>query len=111
MKKFIIAPLLCAAFLLQGCAVFVASQLGYYEAKSKYSKPYDDYKLEAESKNAERAENGLPPQPVKEFGEWVKEQPLTSNEIKVFKMRRVISEQDAREIKEREAMKKAESRF
>ncbi|MDI6606411.1 MAG: hypothetical protein QME65_04645 [Candidatus Omnitrophota bacterium] len=107
MKKFIIILLLCVAPFLQGCAVFVASQLGYYEAKSKYSKPYNDYRLETELTNAERAAIGLPAQPLKEFGEWIKGQPLTSNEIKVFKMRGVISAEDAQEIKEREAMDQA----
>ena len=106
MKKFIIIFFLCAAPFLQGCAVFVASQLGYYEAKSKYSKPYNDYRMETELTNAERATIGLPPQPLKEFGEWIKGQPLTSNEIKVFKMRGVISEQEAKEIKKRKALDK-----
>jgi hypothetical protein len=105
-RRLIIILLLCAAPFLQGCAVFVASQLGYYEAKSKYSKSYNDYRLETELTNAERANTGLPPQSLKEFGEWLKEQPLTSNEIRVFKIRGVISAEDAKEIKEREAPEK-----
>lgn len=95
-RKIAVILLLPAAILLEGCLAFMASQLGYMEAKEKYSKLYDNYK------SGQREVN----QPVKEFNDWIKEQPLNSNEIKVFKYRGVISSQDARDIRERETMEK-----
>jgi hypothetical protein len=103
-----IAGLLCSVLLLQGCLAFAASQLGYMEAKSKYSKLYDVYKSDLEMRNSKDAENGLDPQPILGFKDWLIEQPLRHNEIKVFKNNGVISDEDARLIKERQAMENEE---
>lgn len=108
MKRLTAAMLMCSVLFLQGCAVCAASSLGYMEAKPKYSKLYDAYKLEAENTNIEREKNGEPAEPVKEFKEWLKEQPLKSYEIKVFKNFGVISAQDAKDIKERQALERQE---
>ena len=96
MKKSAAIFLLCATLFMQGCLAFAASQLGYFEAKSKYTKLYDNYKSERVKAN----------EPVEKFNDWIKEQPLKSNEIKVFKNNGVISPEDAKEIKKREAEKK-----
>jgi len=106
MKRFSIIWLLCTVLLLEGCGVMLLAQAGYYEAKSKYTRLYNDYRSEMEKTNAARAKEGLAPEAVKEFKEWLKDQPLTSSEIKVFKLRLVLSTQEAREIKEREALEK-----
>ncbi len=97
MKKAMLVLILAMAILLQGCVPFMAFQLGYMEAQAKYSKLYDAYKTEQENTN----------QQVLEFNDWLKDQPLTSNEIKVFKYRGVISPEDARDIRERKAMEQA----
>ncbi len=108
MRKLMIAGFLCSVLLLQGCLAFAASQLGYMEAKSKYSKLYDAYKTDIEMLNSKNAENGLDPQPIMGFKAWLIEQPLRHNEIKVFKNNGVISDEDARLIKERQVMENQE---
>lgn len=80
---------------LNGCAAMIASQFGYAEAKNKYSPLYDDYRIEQGQKD----------EPVQEFNDWIKDQPLTSNEIKVFKIRGVISPEEAKAIREREGLR------
>lgn len=85
---------------LQGCMAFLASQAGYQEANSRYSGQYNDYKLEQE-----KAE-----QPAKAYADWLKEQPLTNNEVKLFRIYGVITPQEAKDIKERQAMEKREGK-
>ncbi|MFH0763205.1 MAG: hypothetical protein V1925_04890 [Candidatus Omnitrophota bacterium] len=92
MRKFIVIALLAALPLMQGCAVFVASQLGYYEAKSKYSRLYSVYESLQEEEGA----------PVQDYEEWLKEQPLTHNEVKVFVIRGILSKEEAQQIRARE---------
>jgi len=101
MKKNTQILILCTVFFLQGCIPFIASQLGYVEAKAKYTKLYDTYKIEQEEINMGREKNGLAPVPVKEYRVWLKEQPLKSNEIKVFKNNGLISAEEAKSIKQR----------
>lgn len=86
---------LSMVIFLNGCAAMIASQFGYVEAKNKYSPLYDDYR-------AKQDEAG---EPAKEFNDWIKDQPLTSNEIKVFKIRGVISPEEAKAIREREGLR------
>lgn len=109
MNRIIVILILISIPLLQGLAL-VAGSAGYAEAKSRYSKLYGVYKSEIEKANIEKEKNGLPQEQIKEFNEWIKEQPLTANEIKIFKNFRIISPEDARSIKEREALKKRENK-
>ncbi len=88
MKKFIVILFLLAMPLTQGCAVFAASSLGYLEAESKYKKLYADYQEKQESAG----------RPAMEYKEWLKEQPLSRRELKIYKMYGTISEQDAKNI-------------
>jgi len=84
--------------LQQGCAVFGASTLGYMEVNSKYTNLYNDYK-------AKQEEAG---KPVKEYKEWLKGQPLSRRELKLFKMYGPLSRDEARDIVVKEEMEKAE---
>lgn len=106
MKRFSMIWLLCAVVLLEGCGAMLLAQAGYYDSKYKYEKLYDNYRLENEMINAERARTGLAPLAAIGFKEWLKDQPLSPSEIKVFKLRGLISPREAKEIKEREAKKK-----
>lgn len=95
MRKNAAILFLSMVIFLNGCAAMIASQFGYAEAKNKYSPLYDDY----------RAKQDGAGEPVKEFNDWIKDQPLTSNEIKVFKIRGVISPEEAKAIREREGLR------
>ena len=87
-----------SVMFMQGCAVgILAAGVGagigmgrsgkakIMEAKTKYSEQYNNYKLGMENINLEREKAGLQPQPIKDFDEWLDEQPLTADEIKLFK--------------------------
>ncbi|MBL7151790.1 MAG: hypothetical protein ISS89_04275 [Candidatus Omnitrophica bacterium] len=88
-RRAILILLLLAVPFMQGCAVTAASALGYWEASSKYTKLYNNYKAEQESSGW----------PVTEYKEWLKEQPLSRRELKIFKMYGTISEKEAKEIR------------
>lgn len=89
---------------MSGCIAFLASQAGLANAKAKYSKLYESYKEEQEEANSCRLQSGLAVVPVKEYGEWLRDQPLSDNEIKVFRMYGVITSDEARDIKEKEEL-------
>ena len=106
MKRIMVVLFLAATLYLQGCLALVSGSLGYQEADSKYTKLYNSYKIEQENANIERQKLGVPAEPVKEYSDWIKEQPLSNNEIKVFKSFGVISDKDAAEIKALRKMEK-----
>ncbi|MGB4520438.1 MAG: hypothetical protein WBI28_00680 [Candidatus Omnitrophota bacterium] len=95
MRKNIAILFLSTVIFLNGCAAIIASQFGYAQAKNKYSPLYDDYRVQQDQTG----------EPAKEFNDWIKDQPLTSNEIKVFKIRGVISSEEAKAIRERDAVR------
>lgn len=100
-RRAMLILLLLAVPFMQGCAVTAASALGYWEANSKYTKLYNNYKAEQESSGRS----------VTEYKKWLKEQPLSRRELKIFKMYGTISEKDAKEIvitEELEEMEKLE---
>jgi len=99
---------LCMVVFLQGCMAFAASAAGYMDAKIRYDKPYNEYRMQVEEMNKERQTQGLPPEPIKDFNGWFKEQPLTNNQIKILKNFGIITPEEARAIKQREALRKAE---
>ncbi len=107
--------LLISMPLLQGCAVGVlAAGVGYaigqgrqgtakmIEAKNKYVERYNEYKLGMERINLEREKAKLEPKPIQDFDTWLNEQPLTPEEVKMFK---AIKAQTPKEIKEQEKSK------
>lgn len=96
MKKLFIMLLLIP--FIQGCAIgLLAGGVGYgvgqgrkgsaklIEAKAKYSENYNNYKLGMEKINLEREQSKLSPQPILDFETWLQQQPLTPEEIKMFK--------------------------
>ncbi|MDP2905245.1 MAG: hypothetical protein Q8O22_02945 [Candidatus Omnitrophota bacterium] len=99
---------LCMVVFLQGCMAYAASAAGYMDAKIRYDKPYNEYRMQAEEINKTRQTQGLPPEPIKDFNGWFKEQPLTNNQIKVLKNFGIIKPEEVKAIKEREALRRAE---
>ena len=79
----------------------LAGSVGYQQANAKYSKQYLDYKADCLSLNTANEKKGLPVDSVKEYKEWLKDQPLTINDIKVFHIFGVFSDQETRELKSR----------
>jgi hypothetical protein len=102
--------ILCAAIFLQGCAVAAASLAGYMDMKSKYAKPYEEYRVKTEEANTLKLAQGEQAEPVKDFNTWIKDQPLTNNQIKVLKNLAIINGEEAKTIKEREELRKAEGK-
>jgi len=109
MKKWITVVVMCMFVFLEGCAVGAASLAGYMDMKMKYAKPYNEYKAQAEKANQQRQSQGQATEPVKDFNAWIKDQPLTNNQIKVLSNLAIISGPEAKEIREREALRKAET--
>lgn len=115
MRKIVLMfVILVPVILVQGCAVgILAAGVGagigmgrsgkakIMEAKTKYSEQYNTYKLGMENINLEREKAGLQPQPIKDFDEWLDEQPLTADEIKLFKKYKVSTTKD---LKNKEAV-------
>jgi len=112
MRRFIILLLVLSVLCLQGCGVaLVAAGVGaaigmgragsakVMEAKAKYMERYETYNLGMEEINLEREKAGLEPRPIKEFDAWLDEQPLTPEEVKLF---RKYPAQTPEEIKEAE---------
>lgn len=99
MKKLMGVLILCLSLLMQGCFAAAAGSVGYIDAQAKYGKLYDTYKLERETINAEMVKNGSQPAPIKNFHDWLIEQPLKHNEIKVFKSFGVITPEEAKEVR------------
>ena len=95
MKRYIL--LIPVLLIIQGCAIgLLAAGVGYavgqgrkgtaaqMDAKTKYTEQYTNYKLGMEKINLEREQAKLQPQPIISFDEWIKDQPLTMEEQKVF---------------------------
>jgi len=101
--------LMVMTVFLGGCAVGAASIAGYLDMKMKYDKPYNEYRAQAQQANLQRQSQGQATEPVKDFNTWIKDQPLTNNQIKVLSNLSIISGQEAKEIREREALHKAET--
>lgn len=98
MKKFIMFILLLALPLMQGCAVGIAAagigaaiEMGrsgkakVIKARGEYTEKYNNYRVELEKINLEREKSGLKPVNIPTFDEWLDTQPLTPDEIKLFK--------------------------
>ena len=102
--------LLCMVVFLQGCMAYAASAAGYIDAKIRYDKPYNEYRMQAEEINKTRQTQGLPPEPIKDLNGWFKEQPLTNNQIKILKNFNIITPEEAKAIKERETLRRAEEK-
>lgn len=100
-SKFIFPIIFLVILLQQGCAATFGATIGYHSANSKYSKQYIDYKADCLSSNEAREKKGLPSESVKEYKEWLKDQPLTMNEVKCFHLAGVFSNEEARELKNR----------
>ncbi len=113
-KIILLFMIFVSVMLTQGCTVgILAAGVGtgigmgrfgkakIMEAKTKYSEQYNNYKLGMENINLEREKAGLQPQPIKDFDEWLDEQPLTADEIKLFKKYNVLTTKD---LKNKEAI-------
>lgn len=98
--------ILLTSFLYSGCMATIACSLGYQQANSKYSKQYVDYKAEALSFNIANEKLGLPEESVKEYKDWLMDQPLTINEVKSFHFFGVFSNEEAKELKNKIRMSK-----
>mgnify|MGYP001191182385 CR=1 FL=1 len=67
------------------------------EAKSKYTEQYNNYKLGMERINLDREIAQLAPKPVMTFEEWLDTQPLSPDEIKLFKKYKATTTKDLKE--------------
>ena len=116
MKKFVAVLLVFAMPLLQGCGIgILAAGVGHavgqgrkgtakvMEAKAKYTEQYNHYKIEMEKINLEREKSGLEIRPITEFEEWLDQQPLSPEEVKLFNKHGVLT---AKDIKERQEVEK-----
>ena len=113
MKKFVAILLLFAMPLLQGCGIgILAAGVGHavgqgrkgtakiMEAKSKYAEQYNNYKIEMEKINLEREKSGLEIRPIITFEEYLEQQPLSPEEVKLFRKQGVLTAKDIKEQKE-----------
>jgi len=110
MKKYLIVFLLCTLPFTQGCGVaLLTAGVGYaigqgrrgkaeiLKAKAKYTEAYNQYKIEMEKINLEREKAGLKPKPVMTFEEWLDTQPLSPDEIKLFKKYKALTKKELKE--------------
>ena len=106
MKK-VIGLLLLTMPLLQGCAIgLLAAGVGagigmgrsgsakIMKAKGEYTEKYNNYRIELEKINLEREKSGLKPVNIPTFEEWLDTQPLTPDEIKLFKKYKASTTED-----------------
>ena len=98
MRKIIVVLLLLTLPFIQGCGIgILAAGVGagigigrsgkakIIKTKGEYTEKYNNYRVELEKINLEREKAGLKPTYIPTFDEWLETQPLTADEIKLFK--------------------------
>jgi len=64
------------------------------DKKGKYTEKYNNYRIELEKTNLERKKSGLKSVNIPTFEEWLGTQPLTPDEIKLFKKYKASTTED-----------------
>jgi DNA-binding protein len=64
------------------------------DKKGKYTEKYNNYRIESEKINLERKKSALKSVNIPTFEEWLKTQPLTPDEIELFKKYKASTTED-----------------